>query len=182
MMLAHRGYDVHLSRTPSPTTMAWWWQIRTEQGCELIERSARAFPTRREAKDAAWRAFRRLMAGAAKGGRDRPATTPAGGDEIERIEAALSVLLTEIVRQDGLQIASLGLTFIQTSSISQVAPGRVSSHDCGRRRFFGVYLLLDTIRARSGEHRIRTGGNRFVAWRTASANAPNGRRSSASTS
>ena len=39
-----------------------------------------------------------------------------------------------------------GLTFIQTSSISQVAPGRVSSHDCGRRRFFGVYLLLDTIR------------------------------------
>ncbi len=36
--------------------------------------------------------------------------------------------------------------------------------------------------ARSGERRIRTGGHRFVGWRSASAKAPNGRHSSASTS
>ena len=68
MHLAHYGYEVTLARKPSPVAMAWWWEMRTEQGYDIIERSGRSFPTRREAKDAAWRAlYRRLMSAGAKG-------------------------------------------------------------------------------------------------------------------
>jgi hypothetical protein len=67
MMLAtDGGYEVTLVRTASPVAMAWWWDVRTSAGYDIIERSGRAFPTRRAAKDAAWKALRRLIADAKK--------------------------------------------------------------------------------------------------------------------
>ena len=64
MHLIHDGFEVTLWR---PAASGWWWSLRHENATDPVERSGRAFPTRREARDAAWKALRRLVAGAAKG-------------------------------------------------------------------------------------------------------------------
>ncbi len=65
MHLVHDGHAVTLWRPPGS---GWWWSLRYENARDPIERSGRAVPTRREARDAAWRALRRLMAAGVKGG------------------------------------------------------------------------------------------------------------------
>ena len=62
MHLIHDGFEVTLWR---PATSGWWWSLRHENATDPIERSSRAFTTRREARDAAWKALRRLISNAA---------------------------------------------------------------------------------------------------------------------
>jgi hypothetical protein len=65
MHLIHDGFEVTLWRLPAS---GWWWSLRHENATDPIERSGHAFQTRREARDAAWKALRRLATAGAKGG------------------------------------------------------------------------------------------------------------------
>ena len=67
-LLSTETFEVTLWR---PATSGWWWSLRHENATDPIERSGHAFPTRREARDAAWKALRRLIADAAKKGGSR---------------------------------------------------------------------------------------------------------------
>jgi hypothetical protein len=65
MHIVRDGFTVSLWR---PAGSGWWWSLSEEDVAGPVERSGHALPTRREARDAAWRALRRLLAGAkAKG-------------------------------------------------------------------------------------------------------------------